>query len=167
MKIFFLGIFAGAFLVPLFGFLYLRFGYVPMAVDGPVIPFEEMLAGSAIQAKIAREAPAQAGLPASDDNVTAGAALYRKHCIECHGLPGVAATPSATGMYPAPPQFFEQKMMGNEPVGQAYWIIRNGIRLTGMPGYKATLTEEQIWQLAQFLSRREALPPSAAAELRH
>ena len=47
----------GWIVLPVIAFLYLRFGYVPVAVDGPVIPFEELLAGAAVQARIAREAP--------------------------------------------------------------------------------------------------------------
>ena len=45
----------------------------------------------------------------------------------------LAAQPSAAskGMYPPPPQFFDQKVMGNDPVGQNYWIVANGIRLNG------------------------------------
>ena len=59
----------GWILLPVGAFLYLRFGYVPVAVDGPVIPFEQLLAGTAIEAKIAREAPTKAAIPASDGSL--------------------------------------------------------------------------------------------------
>jgi thiosulfate dehydrogenase len=148
----------GWIILPVIGFLYLRFGYVPVAVNGPVIPFEELLAGTAVQAKIAREAPTQAAFPASEENLAAGAKIYREQCVECHGQSG--GTPSAVskGMYPPPPQFFERKVMGNDPVGQNYWIVANGIRLTGMPGYRDSLSELQLWQVSQFLSNRDRLP---------
>jgi len=48
--------------------------------------------------------------------------------------------------------------MGNDPVGQNYWIVANGIRLTGMPGYRESLSELQLWQVSQFLSNRDRLP---------
>ena len=150
---------------PVLLFAYLRFGYVPMSVNGPSIPFEQLLAGTAIQAKIAREAPKQAGLPASTENLLAGARLYREHCTECHGLPGSAASPAAKGMFPLPPQFFEHKGMDNDPVGQNYWIVANGVRLTGMPGYRESLNDQQIWQLSQFLSNRGRLPAEADTTL--
>ena len=145
--------------------LYLRFGYVPVAVNGPVIPFEELLAGTAVQARIAREAPTKAGLPASEENLVAGAKIYREHCVDCHGLPGGTPSAASKGMYPAPPQFFEQKVVGNEQVGQDYWIVANGIRLTGMPGYKPTLSDEQLWQVSQFVLNRGTLPTAASAIL--
>ncbi len=169
----------GWIVLPLAGFIYLRFGYVPVAVNGPVIPFEELLAGTAVQARIAREAPATAVIPSTPDNLIEGARLYKQQCVECHGLPTAAwftpgfaggastanntsATPTAKGMFPPPPQFFERKSMGNDPVGQNYWIVANGIRLSGMPGYKASLNDQQLWQLAQFLSHRTDLPEPAA-----
>ncbi len=150
----------GWIVLPAAVFMYLRFGYVPVAVNGPVIPFEQLLAGAAIEAKIAREAPTQAGLPASEENLLAGAKIYRAECVECHGLPGSTKTNAAKGMFPDPPQFFERKVMGNDPVGQNYWVVANGIRLTGMPGYKGSLSEEQLWQVSQFVSNRGKLPAS-------
>lgn len=162
VKPFFIGMILGWIVLPLAGLLYLRFGYVPVAVNGPVIPFEELLAGTAVQARIARDAPTKAGLPPSEENLVAGAKIYREQCVECHGLPGGTPSAAAKGMYPPPPQFFERKVMGNEPVGQDYWIVANGIRLTGMPGYKGALSEQQLWQVSQFLSNRGQLPASAS-----
>jgi len=151
----------GWIVLPVIGFLYLRFGYVPVAVNGPVIPFEELLAGTAVQARIAREAPTKAAFPATEENLVAGAKIYREQCVECHGQTGGTPSVISKGMYPPPPQFFERKVMGNDPVGQNYWIVANGIRLTGMPGYRQSLTEQQLWQVSQFLSNRGNLPDSA------
>lgn len=151
----------GWIILPVAMFLYLRFGYVPVAVNGPVIPFEQLLAGAAIEAKIAREAPTQAALPPSEENLLAGARVYREHCVECHGLPGAPPSIASKGMFPDPPQFFEHKgMVGVDPPGQNYWVVANGIRLTGMPGYKGSLTEQQMWQVSQLLSNRGKLPES-------
>src|SRR4051812_32044145 len=105
----------GWIVLPLIGLLYLRFGYVPVAVNGPVIPFEELLAGTAVQARIARDAPKQAAIPPSENNLLAGAKIYQERCVECHGLPGGSPSAAAQGMYPAPPQFFDRKVMGNDP----------------------------------------------------
>jgi mono/diheme cytochrome c family protein len=151
----------GWIVLPLIGLLYLRFGYVPVAVNGPVIPFEELLAGTAVQARIARDAPKQAAIPPSEDNLLAGARIYRERCVECHGSPSGTASAAAQGMYPPPPQFFDRKVMGNDPVGQNYWIVANGIRLTGMPGYRQSLNDQQLWQVSQFVSHRGSLPASS------
>jgi len=165
VKPFFIGVLIGWIVLPVIAFLYLRFGYVPVAVDGPVIPFEELLAGAAVQARIAREAPTKAAFPASEQNLIEGAKIYRERCVECHGLPGGTPSAIAKGMFPAPPQFFERKVMGNEPVGQDYWIVANGIRLTGMPAYRQSMSEEQLWQVSQFVANRDHLPPGATTVL--
>jgi thiosulfate dehydrogenase len=159
---FFIGILIGWLVLPVLFFVYLRFGYAPVATSAPLLPFEELLANSAVQARILREAPKQAALPPSEPNLLAGARIYREHCVECHGVNHEAETPLAKGMFPKPPQFFEKQNMGNDPVGQNYWIVTNGIRLTGMPAYRGTLTEEQLWQVSQFLSNRDQLPKSVA-----
>ena len=75
-------------------------------------------------------------------------------------------------MYPAPPQFFERKVMGNDPVGQNYWIVANGIRLTGMPGYRQSLERRtamagqpirsESWELAP---RRDRHPDGSGNPL--
>lgn len=155
----------GWIVLPAAVFLYLRFGYVPVAVNGPVIPLESLLAGAAIDAKIAREAPAKAALPPSEENLLAGAKIYREQCVECHGFTGVPRSVASKGMFPDPPQFFERKVMGNEPVGQDYWVVANGIRLSGMPGYRGSLSEDQMWQVSQFLANRGKLPDSVEKSL--
>src|SRR6267154_2216735 len=94
----------GWIVLPLIGLLYLRFAYVPVAVDGPVIPFESLLAGTAVQARIARDAPKIAPIPPSEDNLLAGAKTYREQCVECHGLPGGTPSSVSKGMYPPRPR---------------------------------------------------------------
>ena len=49
----------------------------------------------------------------------------------------------------------------SQGAGQNYWIVANGIRLTGMPGYRGSLSELQLWQVSQYLSNRGNLPDSA------
>jgi mono/diheme cytochrome c family protein len=150
----------GWLVLPVLFFLYLRFGYAPVATSAPLFPFEELLANTAVEARLSRDAPKQAPIPPSEANFMAGAMIYRKHCAECHGVDHQPESPLAKGMFPKPPQFFEQHAIGNEPVGQNYWIVANGIRLSGMPAYRGTLTEEELWQVSQFLSNRDKLTQS-------
>jgi thiosulfate dehydrogenase len=161
VKPFFIGMLLGWLVLPVILFAYLRFGYAPVATSAPLFPFEELLANAAVEARISREAPKQAALPPSEPNLLAGAKLYRKYCVDCHGVNHEPESPLSKGMFPKPPQFFEKRNMGNDPVGQNYWIVTNGIRLTGMPAYRGTLTDEQLWQVSQFLSNRDKLPQSA------
>jgi len=61
-----------------------------------------------------------------------GIALYRQHCSQCHGAPGVAPEPFALGLRPAPVNLLEP---GRDwPARDIYWVIRHGIKMTAMPG---------------------------------
>jgi mono/diheme cytochrome c family protein len=119
----------------------------------------------ALGARISREAPATATLPATPENLVAGAKLYRENCAFCHGASGAPKTPAARGMYPPPPQLLQGKGVSDDPVGETYWKVANGIRLTGMPDYRPSLSETQIWQFSQMLANSDKLPQEARAVL--
>jgi mono/diheme cytochrome c family protein len=51
--------------------------------------------------------------------------------------------------------------MSDHPQGHTFWIIKNGIRLTGMPAWQGALSDQQIWSLALFLNQMDKLPPAA------
>jgi hypothetical protein len=68
-------------------------------------------------------------------------------------------------MYPKPPQLFHGKGVTDDPAGESYWKVANGIRMTGMPGYRKTLSDTQMWQAAVVLANADKLPPSVQALL--
>jgi mono/diheme cytochrome c family protein len=104
-------------------------------------------------------------LEADPSNLLAGARIYHDSCAECHGLRGQAETPIAKGMFPKPPQFFAHAAE-DHPVGQTYWAVKNGIRLTGMPGFGASLNDQQLWQVSLLLAQRDQAPDSIQQLLR-
>jgi hypothetical protein len=67
-------------------------------------------------------------------------------------MPGQAPTDYATTMFPEPPQLFRGKGVTDDPVAESYWKTANGIRLSGMPGFKSKLTDIQLWQVSQLLA---------------
>lgn len=145
-------------MIPVFVFLYVKMGYVPVATDAPAIPFERTLAHMGLNAKIDKEAPKDAPFQATKDDLLSAAHLYREHCAFCHGLPNEPKTFTAQGMYPRPPQLLKGKGVTDDPAGESYWKIANGIRMTGMPGYKKTLKEKEMWQISQLVAGADKLP---------
>jgi hypothetical protein len=137
---------------------YVKFGFVPVATDSPPLPFERQLAHMGLDAKIDREAPKTPPFQPTKDDFLSAAHLYREHCAMCHGLPKEPKTFTAQGMYPRPPQLLKGKGVTDDPAGESYWKIANGIRLTGMPGYKKNLTEKEIWQISQLVATADKLP---------
>ena len=111
-------------------------------------------------ARIAKEAPKDAPVPSTEPNLVAGAKIYQEYCAVCHGTPGEPRTAIAVGMFPPPPGLFEGKGVTDDPVGQTYWKAANGIRLTGMPAFGGSLSDEQLWQVSQLLANAGQLPQS-------
>jgi thiosulfate dehydrogenase len=165
MKSFLFGVVIGVILLPVAGFLYLKFGYAEVSTTAPPMPFERKLAHMALDARIAKEAPAQSPVPSSENHLLAGVQLYREHCAVCHGLTTQAKTAIAKGMFPSPPELLHGKGVTDDPAGETYWKIANGIRLTGMPGFRGALNDEQIWEISQLLATADRLPPSVIAAL--
>ena len=155
----------GLFLLPLLGWICFRYGYVAVATAAPPMPFERQLAHLALHAHIRKEAPADSPLQADDENFLAGAHVYRNECASCHGLPGQAAFPMAKGMFPRPPQLFKGHGVTDDPVGETYWKVANGIRLTGMPAYRDSLSEKEQWQVSLLLANADKLPQPIRAGL--
>ena len=147
------------------GFLYFRMGWAPVATSAPAMPFEKRLAGLALHAAMAKQPMAQAPIPADETNLSAGARVYREQCAVCHGLPDQPETAIAHGMFPSPPQLFRGHGVTDDPPGETYWKAANGIRLTGMPGFKGSLNDTQLWQVSLLLANADKIPPSAKAAL--
>lgn len=165
MRRFLLGFLLGLVLLPLCAFLYVYLGYAPVATAAPPFPLERKLAGLALHARIAKEAPAQPGVPETEENLLAGAQVYRDQCAMCHGMRGQAKTAAAKGMFPAPPQLLEGVGVTDDPAGETYWKVSNGIRLTGMPAYRQSLSPTQMWQVSHLLAHADKLPAAAVQAL--
>jgi mono/diheme cytochrome c family protein len=145
------------------GYAVLRAGLVPANADAKPGWFETWAAGASLDATLAREAPKSANpVPLTDANLVAGIDLYGQHCAICHGTARgeASASPIAKGEYPAPPQLATNGVE-DDPEGYSFWIIGHGIRWTGMPAWRGTLNDEQIWTLALFLKHMDKLPPAA------
>jgi len=164
MRKFLWGLLIGLLAFPILGAAYLVSGYAPVAVTDRAFPFEQYVAGAALESRIHRLAPRRDLSSFTDADLMAGAQGYRKGC-GCHGLPG--ATAFALKMYPPPPELFTPDgSVTDDPVGVTYWKINNGIRLSGMPSFKGVLSDDQMWQIAALLARADKLPPDVADALK-
>jgi thiosulfate dehydrogenase len=60
-------------------------------------------------------------------------------------------------MYPKPPELFKGHGVTDDPAGETYWKVANGIRLTGMPAYVGSLSETEMWQVSFLLANADKL----------
>ena len=161
---FLLGLVIGLLLLPVGVFAYFRFGHPPVAVADPAFPMEQQIVHVPLNARIDAEALKKAPIEPSPANLKAGALIYREQCAACHGLYG---RPSAFGghMYPDAPDLWKPHGNGvvgvsDDPPGETYWKVDNGIRLTGMPSFRNILNQTQMWEVSVLLANADKpLPP--------
>lgn len=85
--------------------------------------------------------------------VQAGARTYARYgCANCHGAPGVKWLKLAEGLHPEPPDLKE--VVGQLTPAQLFWVIKNGINMTGMPSFaQAGAQDDEIWSIAAFAKK--------------
>jgi len=155
-----------AFLVIAVGaYFYFGLGLAPVATAASPMPFENYLAHRGLKAVVHKASGLKSPVDPSEPNLLAGATIYRHQCAVCHGLPGQETTSIARGMFPKPPQLMKGKGVTDDPVGETFWLVQNGIRLTGMPGFRDSLTDTDMWQVSELLANANKLPDPVRAEL--
>ncbi len=129
--------------------------------------FEERLARTARHWLIPSAARARVNpVPASAEVLESGLRHWADHCAPCHGNDGKGDTALGRGLYPRSPDMTlpaTQKLSA----GELFWIIENGIKLTGMPAWGDDSSSEEgdgeSWELVHFVRH---LPELTQGELR-
>nr|WP_028626663.1 MULTISPECIES: cytochrome c [Pseudomonas] len=83
--------------------------------------------------------------------IRAGAGNYDAMCVGCHLAPGMANTELSQALYPAPPNLSRQGV-GGDPAA-AFWVIKHGIKATGMAAWGKSMSDEHIWGMVAFLQQ--------------
>ena len=94
--------------------------------------------------------------PANFDDATrvqAGARAFASAgCVQCHGGPGVSWAKFSEGLNPDPPDL--KKVVADLSPPEVFWVVKNGIRMTGMPSFAAAgLDDDEIWSIAAFVKK--------------
>jgi mono/diheme cytochrome c family protein len=136
-------------------------GFLPIAANANPPQFENHIAMSAVDASVDRHAPHDAKNPIlpTDQNLIDAMKLYSMNCAPCHG--GLDRKPSLQqhSFYPPVPQLIRHPP--DDEDWHNYYVIRNGIRYSGMPAWDTVLSSDDIWKLTTFLSHIEKLPQGA------
>ena len=134
-------------------------GFLPTRANSAPPEMERHIAMSALDNSVERHAPrVNNPVPPTDENLIAGIKIYTMNCALCHG--GIDRQPSALekSFYPPPPSLILHPP--DDPEWRVFYVIRTGVRYTGMPAWDKTLSEPDIWKLTAFLTRVEKLPPA-------
>jgi mono/diheme cytochrome c family protein len=92
------------------------------------------------------------------DMLADGASDYDAMCTSCHLAPGMEENEMRPGLYPAPPRF---ERFAAVSAAQQFWIIKHGIKMSGMPAWGRTHSDAEIWNMVAFLQKLPGMTPAA------
>ncbi len=102
-----------------------------------------------------------AGIPVSptytSPDLAEGYEHYNEMCVMCHGAPGVKAGDLSQGLNPSPPDLVES--VTDMSPSEVFWVTKNGIKMTGMPGFGPTHDDRKLWDLTAFVKRLPEMTP--------
>ncbi|KAF1708731.1 cytochrome c family protein [Pseudoxanthomonas sacheonensis] len=138
-------------------------GLYNVAADDPHMKSTYRLLETMRQRSIAVRAdklqvPADLKTPA---RIAQGAGNYNAMCTGCHLAPGMTDTELSKGLYPAPPNLTKTEV----DAAEAFWVVKHGIKASGMPAWGKSMDDAYIWNMAAFLQELPKLTPAQYQEM--
>jgi mono/diheme cytochrome c family protein len=146
------GIILGILLIAAAAVVILYSGYISMAATSKPSRIEEKIAEILFERSVERRAPTQKNPYSKDDPAVLADGMdhYEENCVICHGAPGVEASEIGKGLNPPAPLLDDPEILEMSD-GEFYWTIQNGIRMTGMPAFGPTHSDDEIWKIVAFV----------------
>lgn len=140
------------------GFVY--GGVFNVAADDPHWGLTQRLLEATRDHSIASGARGVEVSPKLNDRTTiaAGAQEYAEMCTGCHLAPGMKDTEMRTGLYPKPPNLSAPG--AHRSPAETFWVIKHGLKMTGMPAWGLTHDDQRIWTMAAFVQKLPGMSPS-------
>ena len=86
---------------------------------------------------------------------------FSEMCVACHGAPGIEPSEMGKGLNP---RALDLSEAANEwTPSEVYWIVKNGIKMSGMPAFGPTHDDEKLWNITAFVKRLPGLAPEQDA----
>jgi mono/diheme cytochrome c family protein len=97
-----------------------------------------------------------------DSEVAEGIEHFAAHCVICHGAPGVPSEDFVRRLYPSPPDL--TGVSETYGPGELFWIVKNGIKATGMPAWRDH-SDGELWAIVAFLRKLPSISAQKYATL--
>jgi mono/diheme cytochrome c family protein len=131
--------------------IYLYAGWYNIAATESHLDVTENAIRTFVRASVQNHADQVASTPpemtALSDTLT-GFAAYDEMCVDCHGAPGIGRSEFGQGLYPLGPSLTERDTIWTDR--ELFWIVKHGLKMTGMPAFGPTHSDEQIWEVVAF-----------------
>jgi mono/diheme cytochrome c family protein len=112
---------------------------------------------------VQRQAKAITPPPFTDALARRGMVVFGDHCVQCHGAPGVAPHGIGLSMQPLPGPLVH--MMQKWKPEEVYWIVSNGIKMSGMPSWRYRMSASDMWAVTALVARLPGMSPQDYAAL--
>ena len=89
--------------------------------------------------------------------IVVGAGLYTEMCSGCHLAPGMEKTEISQGLYPQAPEL--ARGLAHSP-GEEFWMIKHGVKMTAMPAWGRTHSDELMWDMVAFVRQMPKMSPA-------
>ena len=140
-------------------YVYINAGLYDVAATGGSRGFIDQIAHRVSDESVAHHAAGIQVPPLNDPaQLKIGAAHYEEMCATCHGAPGVKMSEIGAGLNPSPPNLIRSTT--DMSPAEAYWIVKNGIRMTGMPAFGPTHNESELWAITAFVKQLPKMTPA-------
>ncbi len=147
-------------LIVVVGLIVMYSGVVNVAAVNPDPGWMDWVLGTTSDNSVDHHAE---GIPVSPTfnapDLSVGYDHYSEMCVMCHGAPGVERGEQGQGLNPEPPLLYES--VADMSPSEVFWVIKNGIKMTGMPAFGPTHDDQKIWNIAAFVKR---LPDTTAEQ---
>ena len=149
-----------AIVTALAGAIYFFAGYYSVGAAAPNVALVDWALARVRVASIERHATETPPFSLDDPAIVqSGARAFGElGCVNCHGAPGANWAKFSEGLRPDPPDLKE--IAGELQPGQLFWVIKNGINMTGMPSFGLIKTEDkEIWTVVAFIKKLPTVSP--------
>jgi mono/diheme cytochrome c family protein len=140
-------------------------GSFNIAADDPHWGVTTQVVETMRERSISRQAKAVPTSIRLDDSklIANGASEYAEMCTACHLAPGMKDTELRKGLYPMPPLL--TKHGAHRLAAEQFWIIKHGLKMSGMPAWGLTHDDERIWSMVAFLQKLPGMTSAQYQEL--
>lgn len=152
-------IFGALFVLVVLAVLFLFSGFYNVAAVQPHSPATRWLLATIRDQSVARHSQTIQPPSLSDSQlVQAGFREYHAMCFGCHSAPGHELSEIAQGLNPPPPKLDADEIQAYSDA-ELYWVVKNGVRMTGMPAFGPTHEEKELWSIVAFLRQLPGTTP--------
>ncbi len=159
------GVLGALVLLGIAGLAYIYTGEFDVAASSLHNAFERWVLNTTMKhSVVARTGSVDEPLPFTGDMIVEGFEHYDEMCTGCHGGPGIERSEIGKGLNPQPPNLSDAVKAWTPR--QLFWIIKHGIKMTGMPSFGATHNDKDVWNIVAFIEKLPEMSPEQYKQMK-